>query len=200
MFPELVAKTPVRTHAILTKYTALRSYYQSLNMSTMSSPVSYENSSVYTTMLQDAYLDYKNLYKGLQLLGFDVDQGKKALKPAPGLEETTQKLAEKADKQPKIKKSGESTDTDGVSVANMEETPAESASGEMVATPETEQDGLPHEDESKKVLPPPPVKPFDLDRTYDPTLMGLEFAKRDIRINMSRILLEVSVLSDAILE
>lgn len=155
----------------------------------MSSPVSYENSSVYTTMLQDAYLDYKNLYKDLQLLGFDIDQGKKKLEPAHGLEETTQKLAEKADKQVRVKKSVGPTDTDGMLMAKVEETQAESESEDLIPTPRTD-----HDDGSKN-LSPPPVKPFDLDRTYDPTLMGLEFAKRDIRINMSRILLEVSALS-----
>lgn len=34
-------------------------------------------------MLQDAYLDYKNIYKELSVLGMDVDAGKKLLNAAP---------------------------------------------------------------------------------------------------------------------
>lgn len=175
----------------------MRSYYQSLNKSAMSSPVSYENSSVYTTMLQDAYLDYKNLYKDLQLLGFDVDQGRKTLKLASGLTDNSQKPIDKADKQPKTKESEEPTDTGAVTAASAEaQTHLETSSVELLSAPDTDPDSAPNDDEAKRPSPPPapPVKPFEVDKLYDASLMGLEFAKRDIRINMSRILLEVRTI------
>jgi hypothetical protein len=53
-FPDLVAKTPQRTYAILTKYTALRSY---LMQTDTPSPLDYENAGTYTNYLMDMYMD-----------------------------------------------------------------------------------------------------------------------------------------------
>lgn len=69
----------MRTHAILTKYTSLRSFY-SLGM--QYSPMTYENAGGYTAILQEAYLDYKNLYKSVQLTAASVDAKKKTLAAA----------------------------------------------------------------------------------------------------------------------
>ncbi|KAI0151373.1 hypothetical protein BJ166DRAFT_535843 [Pestalotiopsis sp. NC0098] len=57
-FPDKVAKFPQRTHAILTKYATLRSYQVAKNKG---SPLDYENAGVYTSALLDAYTDYKYL-------------------------------------------------------------------------------------------------------------------------------------------
>lgn len=46
-------------------------------------PLSYENAGTYTGVLQDAYLDYKHLYKQVHLLGNDVDSGRKLLVAVP---------------------------------------------------------------------------------------------------------------------
>ncbi|KAF3008205.1 hypothetical protein E8E14_008744 [Neopestalotiopsis sp. 37M] len=61
-FPDKVAKFPQRTHAILTKYTTLRSYQVAKNKG---SPLDYENAGVYTSALLDAYTDYKYLYTSI---------------------------------------------------------------------------------------------------------------------------------------
>ncbi|KAI9924691.1 hypothetical protein MW887_006543 [Aspergillus wentii] len=80
-FPSLVAKTPVRTHAVLTKYTSLKSFYaKGTDGKTNKAPLSYENAGVYTAILQDTFLDYKNIYKHARLLEADVDEGTKTLK------------------------------------------------------------------------------------------------------------------------
>ena len=50
-FPELVAKIPMQTHAILTRYTALKSF-QSLGP--QFSPLSYEHAGNYAIALQEA--------------------------------------------------------------------------------------------------------------------------------------------------
>lgn len=75
-FPYLVAQTPMRTHAILTKYSSLRSYYAA-NVPT--SLPNFEHAGVYTALLQEAYLDYKTVAKNLQVLAYDVSSGVQVL-------------------------------------------------------------------------------------------------------------------------
>ena len=75
-FPKLVAQTPMRTHAILTKYTSLRSYH---NRYPTLQPPAFEVAAVYAMILQEAYLDYKTVAGSLQVLGFEVSAGKMKL-------------------------------------------------------------------------------------------------------------------------
>lgn len=75
-FPELVAQTPMRTHAILTKYTALISYH---NLYGNTRLPAFEVAAVYAMILQEAYLDYKTLAGNLQVQGFEVSAGKMKL-------------------------------------------------------------------------------------------------------------------------
>lgn len=64
------------THAILTKYTALRSYHTHFNGLKMPA---FEMADVYATILQEAYLDYKTVAKNLHVLAFDVSAGQTRL-------------------------------------------------------------------------------------------------------------------------
>ncbi|KAH7232221.1 uncharacterized protein BKA55DRAFT_544565 [Fusarium redolens] len=70
----LVANTPMRTHAILTKYTSLRNYY---SMFGSISPPAFEVVGVYSMLLQEAYLNYKTITMDLQVLAFEVFSGQK---------------------------------------------------------------------------------------------------------------------------
>ncbi|KAF2805525.1 uncharacterized protein BDZ99DRAFT_450125 [Mytilinidion resinicola] len=79
-FPQLVSQTPMRTHAILTKYTALRSF-QATNL--QASIPYFEKAGVYTNILQEAYLDYKTIAKNLQILAYDFSAGAQTLVEAP---------------------------------------------------------------------------------------------------------------------
>ncbi|KAJ5748584.1 uncharacterized protein N7511_010280 [Penicillium nucicola] len=93
-FPYLVAATPMRTHAILTKYSSLRSYYAA---SVPTSLPSFEHAGVYTALLQEAYLDYKTVAKNLQVLAYDVSAGTQTLKmSSAGGEKST--VADSTDK------------------------------------------------------------------------------------------------------
>jgi hypothetical protein len=74
-FPDLCAATPMRTHALLTKYTALRSFYTT---QTFDLPV-YDKTGTYTNILQEAYLDYKSILSTIQVLAYDVAEGTKVL-------------------------------------------------------------------------------------------------------------------------
>ena len=66
----------MRTHVVLTKYTALKSFHVA---GAQFSPLTYENAGIYTTTLQDAFLDYKSIAKDISLLAMDVDGGRKTL-------------------------------------------------------------------------------------------------------------------------
>lgn len=61
-FPDQVRKIPQRTHAVITKYSALRSYQL---LSNKGSPLDYENAGVYTNSLLESYLDYKDIWKAI---------------------------------------------------------------------------------------------------------------------------------------
>lgn len=80
-FPALVAKTPVRTYAILTKYTLLKGYYAKKAKLGPAGPLSYENAAVYTTIPQDTFIDYKTIAKDFQFLEVDVEFVKEPFPP-----------------------------------------------------------------------------------------------------------------------
>ncbi|KAI0339504.1 hypothetical protein BDW22DRAFT_1336068 [Trametopsis cervina] len=62
-FPEHVMACPLRTNAILTKYTSLKSFYSKKIKGT---PLDYENAGVYSSALLDAYMDYKVMWRNIQ--------------------------------------------------------------------------------------------------------------------------------------
>jgi len=64
MFADLVAQTPQRTSAILTRYTSLRSF---VLVQKDISPLNYDNAGVYTADLLDAYMDYKLHWKNINI-------------------------------------------------------------------------------------------------------------------------------------
>lgn len=61
-FPDLVARTPQRTYAILTKYEGLRSFHEIMKTKTYT-PLQYEYATLYTNSLLDSYMDYKAMYR-----------------------------------------------------------------------------------------------------------------------------------------
>ncbi|KAF7339039.1 Major facilitator superfamily MFS-1 [Mycena venus] len=75
-FPEHVMACPMRTHAILTKYTSLKSFYE---QSIKGSPLDYENAGVYSSALLDAYMDYKVMWRNIQQAAWEVENGQSML-------------------------------------------------------------------------------------------------------------------------
>ncbi|KAK6543512.1 hypothetical protein TWF694_000258 [Orbilia ellipsospora] len=72
-FPDLVARTPQRTYAILTKYDVLRSFVK-LKPKAFSK-MQYENAQIYTNMLMETYMEYKAVIKNITSLIFDIQNG-----------------------------------------------------------------------------------------------------------------------------
>ncbi|OCK80668.1 hypothetical protein K432DRAFT_327794 [Lepidopterella palustris CBS 459.81] len=165
-FPQLVSKTPMRTHAILTKYTALRSF-QATNLA--ASIPYFEQAGVYTMVLQEAYLDYKTIAKNLQVLAFDASAGVQLLQEAPAAAAARAgKKAAEDTPEPVQDKEPESSDHDSdslVSVPNNAETLTHALAPLRITTP------------------------------YPPTLPGLEAARQAVRFMLHRIVAEVDVVS-----
>ncbi|CAK5267431.1 unnamed protein product [Mycena citricolor] len=70
-FPEHVMACPLKTNAILTKYTSLKSFY---TKSIQGSPLDYENAGVYSSALLDAYMDYKVMWRNIQQATWEIEQ------------------------------------------------------------------------------------------------------------------------------
>jgi hypothetical protein len=70
-FPDLCARCPQRTSAILTKYSNLTTFIQSSNNF---DTVSYDNVGVYTSDLLDDYMDYKVHWKNIRLMHTDLSK------------------------------------------------------------------------------------------------------------------------------
>ncbi|KAK0556572.1 hypothetical protein OC844_005814 [Tilletia horrida] len=72
-FPDHVATSPQRTHAILTKYETLRSYR--MNLPPAVTPLEYENAKLYTNELLDIFMSYKTMYSRLTTQITEVQGG-----------------------------------------------------------------------------------------------------------------------------
>ncbi|KAI9924692.1 hypothetical protein MW887_006544 [Aspergillus wentii] len=147
-FADRVRHTPQRTHAILTKYTALRSYQL---LSNKGSPLDYENAGVYTNSLLEHYLDYKDIWKNIGIMSTDYGQGKTDLTVTVIAENTARDIAD-------MKKDFRSI--------------------------------LPKIDGQEQELKHIPEK------EYDNSLVGLEKARRDCRLQMILIVKEVDAVAE----
>ncbi|KAK6200855.1 hypothetical protein LQW54_009438 [Pestalotiopsis sp. IQ-011] len=235
-FPDYVAKTPMRTHVVLTKYSSLRSF---LPFAARYSPMVYENAGGYTTMLQEAFADYKNLAKYIHTLSLDFDAGRTILKEsemigardktafygklieaakAPSAEPKTptseagslhsEPTKQAGDKAGDVKESEtDSSTSDGSKSHDDQKTPAdaetESVPERQVNPEPTGEAGDEGVGESTSVALrgvsstpakgklPKPRTPLYIVKPYEATLLGLEKARRDIRLMMNRIVSEV---------
>lgn len=191
-FPDLCARTPMRTHALLTKYTALRSFYTG---NTFDLPV-YDKTGTYTNILQEAYHDYKAIIRSIQVLAFDVSEGTKALAVNPrsakagrlsqffGSNEAYTITVEQA-KGTSDKISGMGTEQTGKETAPGTLSDAESVESNVVEIP------APSKVPIKVITPPPPT----VDTPFPATVTGLEEARLKCRFMMNRIVQEVRICS-----
>ncbi|KAH8173563.1 hypothetical protein LIA77_07818 [Sarocladium implicatum] len=194
-FPHLVAKTPMRTHAILTKYTALRSYHA--HFAGLKMPA-FEMAGVYSTILQEAYLDYKTVAKNLQVLAFEVSAGNQKLISAKQArkkfeEEVKAAIKKKELEEPAPASSGSEGEEaaatpDSSSDENENETPAPMAN-------ETPAAGSTNEAKKQPENGPYIWKPIVVDRDFRPTLQGVEEASRMVRMMLIRIVQEINILT-----
>ncbi|KAM0425738.1 hypothetical protein ACHAPT_008986 [Fusarium lateritium] len=86
-FPDLVAQTPQKTYAILSKYTSLKSF---LAVYKPASVLTYENAGVYTSALLDMYMDYKSIWKQIQVANFELRNHRADIKLAQPSDEVVE--------------------------------------------------------------------------------------------------------------
>ena len=71
-FPDLVAMTPQRTYAILTKSSAPESFQRQIENYTL---LDYENASIYNNMLMEHFMDYKMMWKQISQAEYELEHG-----------------------------------------------------------------------------------------------------------------------------
>lgn len=173
-FPTLVAETPIRTHAVLTKLTALRSFWTATLGAANAAMPDFELAGVYTEFLHEAYLDYKAIAKNLHTLSYDCSIGTQKLLLSP---------KELAQQKP-------ASSTGAAAPANPE------AASEKPADNTTQHDSDPETvvvsagGGSDKVL-----SSARITRPFPATISGLEQARQAARRQLNRIVGEVDAIS-----
>ncbi|KAF8212688.1 hypothetical protein K438DRAFT_1662231 [Mycena galopus ATCC 62051] len=184
-FPEHVMACPMRTHAILTKYTSLKSFYE---QSIKGSPLDYENAGVYSSALLDAYMDYKVMWRNIQQAAWEVENGQSTLAVKDALPELAELETEaKAyyDKQ--------------MSQYQQRQQPLQAASTTTPATDPNATQPAPQQTPApvvpaQQALLEAPIPPNDLV-PYKGTQFGLDKARRDCRFEMIKIVREVDAVA-----
>lgn len=204
MFPALVAETPMRTHAILTKYTALRSYHAHFGGLKMPA---FEMAGVYSTILQEAYLDFKTVAKNLQVLAYDVSAGQTRLIAASDARKKLEQASNPAASAGGGEGAGGAREGDAANTPSTSEggsTGSPDADGAvMEATPsagrKTNNGGGGGErgGKNQQLLQERPYNwsPIVITEDYPPTLQGLEDARAMVRTILVRIVQEINILS-----
>ncbi|KAH8627322.1 hypothetical protein IG631_17090 [Alternaria alternata] len=184
-FPDLCAKTPMRTHALITKYTALRSFYTA---QTFDLPL-YDKTGAYTGILQEAYLDYKAILGSIQILAFDFAEGTKALVANPRSAKASMYHASAASaKLTSLVTSANQTEKESTTQEVPPTTEVASEDGSIVDLNATvAAQGKPGNVPKVITVPPPTI-----EEPFLPTIEGLEEARLKCRFMMSRIIQEVS--------
>ncbi|KAF7341749.1 hypothetical protein MSAN_02073700 [Mycena sanguinolenta] len=185
-FPEHVMACPIRIHAILTKYTSLKSFYQ---QSIQGTPLDYENAGVYSSALLDAYMDYKVMWRDIQQAAWDVEKGQSALtakEAPPKLVELKAQSKAYYDKQVSEYQQKQQS----LQAAPTTSDPATDPNATQPAPQQTPAPVIP----AHQALPEVPMPPNNLI-PYDGDQFGLDDARRDCRFEMIKIVREVDAVA-----
>ncbi|KAL7911420.1 hypothetical protein GGI35DRAFT_492688 [Trichoderma velutinum] len=217
-FPDLVAKTPQRTYAILSKYASLKSFVKTYKPSSV---LTYENAGVYTGALLDMYMDYKSIWKQIQVANFELKNRRADITIAEPSEEVRELAIERENALAAI---AEREKALAAKAKLLEGIPADMSVTKQ-PVPEQNVPGSVPQEESKQSeepqattnspatdmqvstpstatppqqdVPPPIPKIADLIdfNPYKPTAMGLDKARRDCRNEMVKIVAEVDLIT-----
>ncbi|WPB03372.1 uncharacterized protein RHO25_008011 [Cercospora beticola] len=180
-FPSRVAQTPQRTYAIVTKYTALRSFQEKTVRGT---PLDYENAGVYTSTLLEAYLEYKSILKDLQMMSWDLEH--KLIELEKGTE-TAAQATYRTSLKSSYDKLKTSYNTRNASFTAMQEKKPTEADHDALVKYQRELAA-----EERKLLQP--LEPNEV-KVYEPDLYGLDQAHTDCRFEMIKIVREVDAVT-----
>ncbi|KAF7328408.1 hypothetical protein MVEN_02556500 [Mycena venus] len=220
-FPEHVMACPMRTNAILTKYTALKSFYET---SVRGTPLQYENAGVYSSALLDAYMDYKVMWRDIQQAGWEVKQGQSMLTAKADIPQFADLALEaKADYTTRLKQhqrrieeiqARNATKALPTPAVSTEEGTTESASADptqpaasdaLSSAPAATTRAVVKSSTTSPApvafvsipeeLPEAPMPPNNL-KPYKPDIFGLDAARRDCRFEMIKIVREVDAVAN----
>ncbi|KAF7352090.1 hypothetical protein MVEN_01171800 [Mycena venus] len=173
-FPEHVMACPMRTYAILTKYTSLKNY---------------ENAGVYSSALLDAYMDYKVMWRDIQQVAWEVEKGQCTLtakEVPPKLAELKAQAKEYYDKQ----MSEYQQKQQALQAALATSDPATDPNVTQPVPQQTPATVVP----AQQALHDAPMPPNNLV-PYDGDQFGLDQARRDCRFEMIKIVKEVDTVA-----
>ncbi|KAF7358356.1 hypothetical protein MVEN_00885600 [Mycena venus] len=192
-FPERVMACPMRTNAILTKYTGLKSFHEK---TLKGSPLDYENAVVYSSALLNAYMDFKVMWRKIQMDKFaawEVEQGQSYLVAKPNVPELSEMAAEArkyyAAHTDRYQKSlsGPAAESQVLSLTAPSTASEENQNGES-DVPEQVAKVRPRE-RTEAPLPPNAFTP------YPANIFGLDKARRDCRFEMIKIAKEIDAVA-----
>ncbi|KAI6780910.1 uncharacterized protein J7T54_007390 [Emericellopsis cladophorae] len=193
-FPENVSRTPQRTYAILSKYTSLKSF---LKLYQPQSVLTYENAGVYTSALLDIYMDYKSIWKQIQIANFEHKNRRADMRIAKVPKEV-QALAE-------AKAAAAAAAAASSTPEQIPEAPKDSSRGIATRVAESDKDApksntvarVPSSSNASDSNKTPEFQVPDLiDFTpYSPTILGLDKARRHCRNEMIKIVTEVDLVT-----
>lgn len=187
-FPDLVAITPQRTYAILTRYTALASFHEKKDDF---SPLDYESAGIYTRALLDHYMDYKSMWKAISHATYEL-KGNRATIDLGRPDEEMFKLA--TIKPMPVKKTGERGTKEYKELHDVVETDAA-----IQAKAVTDMTGAGAAEEVRKDLIKAGSKPEKADDikypVFSATFAGLIHARKVCRFEMAKIVNEVDLVA-----
>ncbi|KAJ6580932.1 hypothetical protein B0H19DRAFT_1060628 [Mycena capillaripes] len=171
-FPEHVMTTAIRTNAILTKYTSLKNFHEK---TIKGAPLDYKNTGLYSSVLLDAYTDYKIIWRDLGHAASDVDQGQSILTAKEAIPELAELALEaKANYEAQMKEYQQKIES--LKQAHSKHASSSSSSQALV-------------------LPEPPMPPNDCV-PYKGNIFGLDKARLACRLEMIKIVREVDAVAE----
>lgn len=172
-FPDAVAACPERISAIITKYTALRSFHE---QNQRGFPLSYENAGFQAHGMLESYSDYKVILSNLRTLTTDVHRNGSKLVEQNKRPELAE-LADKIQKAVDARKAALDTKRQNIHMSTLGNYTPVSVGGSGIV------DTIIMED----LLPFNPLVP------YRASIVGLEEAMHDARYEMTKMATEVTI-------
>ena len=176
-FPDLVAITPQRTYAILTRYTALESFHR---QQTDFKPLDYENAGIYTGALLDAYMDYKAMWKQISYSTYELEANRATI----DMGEPSEDIASLAKVRDLPLKDAQKDTKRVQNGPHLPTSTNNTIEGEQTTTTAYETNTL-TSNSSLKTVP-----------VFQPTFAGLIQARKICRFEMSKIVREVDLVAN----
>ncbi|KAK4169843.1 hypothetical protein QBC43DRAFT_283408 [Cladorrhinum sp. PSN259] len=190
-FPDLVAVTPQRTYAILTKYTALADFQMKKDDF---SPLDYESAGIYTSALLDHYMDYKAMWKEISHATYELKGNRATIEIARPGEETyaLARIEPLPATQVDAKAKLAIQDSSDLGILRITDVAQQQAKAQELVVKET--NCIHHHHDNNTNANSTPVKAFQFP-VFSPTFAGLIHARKVCRFEMAKIVNEVDLVA-----